>query len=108
MVQKGARAALDIFDIPLAAFVPELAVPSAHDFALKANGCCRGHIDWDVRGVVSLGISAHANDFGAGRKRSRYGCEGERRASRPGIIECAEPDRGQDIDAAGAILARRI
>lgn len=109
VVQKGARAALDIFDIPLAAFVPELAVPSAHDFALKADGCCRGHVDWDVGGVVSLGISAHANDFGAGRKRSRYGREGERRAGRPGIVEGAEPDRGQDVDAAaGAVLARRI
>ncbi len=108
MVQKGAGAALDIFDIPLAAFVPELAVPSAHDFALKADGCCRGHVDWDVRRVVSLGISADANDFGAGRKRSRYGREGERRAGRPGIVEGAEPDRGQDVDAAGAILARGI
>lgn len=38
VVEEGAAAALDVFDVPLPARAPQLAVPPTNDFALEANG----------------------------------------------------------------------
>lgn len=37
MVEEGARAGLDILDIPLTVRAPELAMPSADDLGLEAH-----------------------------------------------------------------------
>lgn len=48
VVEKGARGAFDVLDIPLAVFVPKLAMPAADDLALEANVGSRGLISGDA------------------------------------------------------------
>lgn len=68
VVEKSARAAFDILDVPLAILTPELAVPPADDFAFEPNRCSGRSIMRNFWLRVSLGVAAHSYDLGAGGK----------------------------------------
>lgn len=75
MVQKSPTAALDIFNIPLMALTPELAMSSTHDLGLEANRCggrcARGYL-WST---LTLTVSPNLDDCAFIRKRTRDGRE---------------------------------
>lgn len=67
MIEKGARGALDIFDVPFPILVPELAVSSTDHLALEAywrrRGLMAGHAGQGM--IITFRVSSNADDFGA-------------------------------------------
>jgi hypothetical protein len=109
VVKEGARAALDVLDVPPAVLEPELAVPSADDLALEAHRGRRWCIWWDILLVIPLGVTANTDDLLAGWKSARDGGKLERRPGGTRIVEGAEPNRRQVLHvwgAAGGSVAR--
>lgn len=58
MIKKRARRALDVLDIPLSLFKPELAMAAADDLALEAHRSRRRSVHGDGRMVFPLRIAA--------------------------------------------------
>lgn len=107
MVEKGARTTLNVLDVPFAILVPELAVPSTHNLALKPYGRRRRHVAGDIGLVVSFRVSAYADHFIASWERTRDGGELEGRASSTGVVKGAESDRGEDVGARASWVGRQ-
>lgn len=60
MVEKCARAALDILDIPLSLCEPELAMLPAYDLGLEAHRT--DLLPVCLSSIVTLGVAADADD----------------------------------------------
>lgn len=60
VIQKGAGAALTIFDVPLVVGTPKFAMVSAHNLALKANGGDSASRAGTM--VVSLRVATNSDD----------------------------------------------
>ncbi len=61
MVQKCARGALHVFDIPLAVCTPKLAVSPADHFGFEAHRRRRRHVRRGVRIAIAFRVSSHAD-----------------------------------------------
>jgi len=70
VVQESAATALDILDVPLSAFVPELAMSPANHFRFEPDWRRRGRIDRHGRLAVTLRVPPDANDLAAGGEGS--------------------------------------
>ena len=77
MVEKRARRALDILDIPFPLLVPELAMTPADDFAFETHRGCRRSIHGDRRMVFSLGITADFDGLFASRQGAGHWRKGQ-------------------------------
>lgn len=73
MVEKRARRAFDIFDVPFAILAPELAMSTADDLALEPDGRRRGLVAVQVgHGLaIAFRVSPDSNDFVSIWQRSR-------------------------------------
>lgn len=81
---------------------------STDHFALKSHGGGRGNVMGHVGLTFSLGVSANTNHLVAGRECSRNGSKGEGWLGSTRVVECAESDRGQDVNTwVGHGIARR-
>lgn len=106
MVEKGARTALHVFDVPLPARAPELAVSSADDLALKANRCRRGSVG---RRCYSISLAIPTDSDNACRFLQGAGERGEaqRRTVGPAFDMRYEANGGKRFARQAAREARR-
>lgn len=87
MVEKGARRALDVSDVPLPLLKPELAMTATDDLALEAHGCRRRSVHGDGCMVLSLRVAANLDRLLAGGQGAGDWREGQGGAARPRIVE---------------------
>lgn len=98
MVEKGARGALYVLDVPFPVFVPEFAVPAADDFALEADGGGRGLVGVGRHGlVVALRVATDANDFIAVGQGAGDGAKGQGRSGGAGIVVGCKANGGRSV-----------
>ena len=71
VVEKGARGALNISDVPLIG-KEEFAMSSADDFGFEADWSVGWIARFGLGGVIFLGISTDTNDGRGARQGSRY------------------------------------
>lgn len=62
VVEKGARRALHVLDVPLPIGAPEFAVPSTNHFGLEPHRRGRWCAEWRVRVAVTLRVPTNTND----------------------------------------------
>lgn len=98
VVEKGARGALDILDIPAAVLAPQLAVLPADDLGLEANGRGRGGVCGDFGCIVAFRVAAntqHGRLVGQGAGDcGKY----QRGPAGSGVLVGDEANRGQVLD----------
>lgn len=85
VIQKGAAAALDVFNVPFAIFVPKLAMSAAHHLGFESDWCRGRYVGWNGRLIVSLRVATDADDVGAGWQSARDWGEVERGSLASGV-----------------------
>lgn len=76
MIQKCARAALDVLDVPLATLIPELTMSPTDNLALESDGGSGWQVGWHIWLAVPLRVPTYPNHLTAGRECSRDRGEG--------------------------------